>query len=142
MDYILKPFGIDRLIKSVNKVEQLLSYERQMHNDKIDRDFLVIKDRTTLVIMPHKDIFFLQSDKDYVKISTTEKEYTVYKTLLNLEEELRHAKQFLRVQKSYIINLDYAKTIVGNHIKMIGSIEDIPIGRQYKSELLKRLGVL
>lgn len=138
VDYVLKPFGIDRLLKSVNKARALL----QSQNTNLpNRDFLIIKDRSLNIIMPYKEIFFIKSDRDYIKVSTIDKDYIMYKRLSEIEESLSPARQFLRVQKSYIVNLEFARTVDGNHIKMKGSIQDIPIGGQYKDELYRRLGI-
>lgn len=139
VDYILKPFSLERFVKAVNKARALLRSENK--SNVPDRDFLIIKDRSSMVIVPYKEVFFIKSDKDYIRVSTMEKDYTMYRKLSEIEDSLSSAKQFLRVQKSYIVNLDYAKTVEGNHIKMKGSIEDIPIGGQYKAELFRRLGV-
>lgn len=138
LDYILKPFGVDRLLKSVNKARAFLDSEKSSAND---RKFLIIKDRYANVIVPYDEVYFIKSDRDFVDIYTAEKMYTVWRKISDMEETLAHAKQFLRVQKSYIVNLDFAKTIEGNHIKMKGSIESIPIGGQYKAELYKHLGI-
>ncbi|MEN5196969.1 LytR/AlgR family response regulator transcription factor [Sphingobacterium faecium] len=138
VDYIMKPFGVDRLLKSVNKVRAFLDSDKTPPNEK---RFLVVKDRSANVIMPYDEIFFIKSDKDYIKISTMEKEYTIWRKISDMEEALVSARQFIRVQKSYIVNLDFAKTVEGNLIKMKGNIQDIPIGGQYKDELYKRLGI-
>lgn len=138
LDYIMKPFGVDRLLKSVNKARALLESGKTSSNE---RKFLIIKDRSSNIIVPYNEIYFIKSDKDYVKISTVEKEYFIWKKISAIEETLASAQQFLRVQKSYIVNLDYAKTIVGGHIKMKGNINNIPIGGQYRAELYKRLGI-
>jgi DNA-binding LytR/AlgR family response regulator len=136
--YILKPFREDRLLKSINKARVLLDAEKIHSND---RKSLIFKDRYSNIIMPYDEIFFIKSDKDYIKISTIEKEYTIWRKISDVEKALDSARQFLRVQKSYIVNLDFAKMVRGSLIKMKGNIEDIPIGRQYKAELYKRLGI-
>lgn len=138
VDYIMKPFGVDRLLKSVNKVRAFLDMDKTPANG---RKFLIIKDRSANVIMPYDEIFFIKSDKDYINVSTMEKVYTIWRKISDMEETLNQASQFLRVQKSYIVNLDFAKTVEGNLIKMKGNIPDIPIGGQYKDELYKRLGI-
>lgn len=138
VDYVLKPFGIDRLLKSVNKVRAFLESQKTRLPD---RNYLIIKDRSLNVIMPYDEIFFVKSDKDYVQVSTVEKDYVMYKRLSEIEESLSSTRQFLRVQKSYIVNLDFARTVDGNYIKMKGNIKDIPIGGQYKAELYKKLGI-
>ena len=138
LDYVLKPFGVDRLLKSVNKARALLESQK---TKLPDRDFLIIKDRSLNIIMPYDEIFFIKSDKDYIKVSTMEKDYIMYKRLSEIQESLSSTRQFLRVQKSYIVNLGFAKTVDGSCIKMKGNIEDIPIGGQYRAELYKRLGI-
>lgn len=138
LDYILKPFEPDRLYKAVGRARTFL----ELQKTKVPhRDFLIIKDRSTNIIMPYNKIFYIKSDREYVTVATAEKDYLMYKRLSEIEESLSSTRQFLRVQKSYIINLDRAKTVSGNFIKMKGSSEDIPIGGQYKAELYKRLGI-
>lgn len=138
LDYIQKPFGVDRLLKSVNRAKAFLESEKLPSDE---RKFLIIKDRSSNVIVPYNEVFFIKSDKDYVTIATLEKNYTVWRKISALEKTLSSAKQFIRVQKSYIVNLDFAKTIEGGHIKMKGDIENIPIGRQYKDALYEHLGI-
>ncbi|CDS93013.1 putative Sensory transduction protein LytT [Sphingobacterium sp. PM2-P1-29] len=138
VDYVLKPFGTDRLLKAI---ERALVFIDSQKNQGHALKHLVIKDRSNIIIIPFDELFCLNSDKDYVVIETLEKTYKVWKKLLDMEAALGSAKQFVRVHKSYIVNLDFAKRVEGNMIKMKGSIEDIPIGGQYKSELFKRLGL-
>jgi DNA-binding LytR/AlgR family response regulator len=139
VDYILKPFGTDRLYKSVNRARAFLESQK---TNLPHRDFFIIKDRSKNIIMPYNEIIYLKSDREYVTVATIEEKYLMYKRLSEIEESLSSARQFLRVQKSYIVNLDFAKTVDGSYIKMKGSIEDIPIGGQYKAELYKRLGII
>lgn len=65
----------------------------------------------------------------------------MYKKISEIEELLSAARQFIRVQKSYIVNLDFVRTIDASTIKMKGNMEDIPIGQQYKTKLFKRMGI-
>ena len=138
LDYVLKPFGVERLIQTIEKAEAFLESER---NNKSGLNFLIIKDRSNIIITPYNEVFYIKGDKDYVLIETLEKKYNVWKKLIDMEEALIGAKQFIRVHKSYIVNLDFAKRVEGNIIKMRGSLDDIPIGGQYKIELYKRLGI-
>lgn len=136
LDYILKPFDVERLVKTINKAQAVLNFDSSS-----TKDYMVIKDRSHLIITPYNEVFSIKGDKDYVWIETLEKNYNVYKKLIEMESSLANAKQFVRVHKSYIVNLDFAKRVEGNVIIMKGSIEPIPIGKQYKNELYRRLGV-
>lgn len=136
LDYILKPFDVERLVKTINKAQAILNY-----GNSAAKDFMIIKDRSHLIITPYNEVFFVKGNKDYICIDTLEKNYNVYKKLIEMETSLSNAKQFVRVHKSYIVNLDFAKRVEGNVIIMKGSIQEIPIGRQYRSELYSRLGI-
>lgn len=138
LDYVLKPFGLDRLVRTVERARAVITMEK---NKTVDRDFLIIKDRSSMVISPYNEVFFIKGDKDYVLIETMNKTYHVWKKLIDMEEDLSTAKQFVRVHKSYIVNLSFAKSVEGNVIKMRGSLQDIPIGGQYRGELYRRLGI-
>jgi len=138
LDYILKPLAVDRVMKTIHKAQLFLEDRK---GAKSKRDFLIIKDRSTIIICPYHEVFYIQGNKDYVWIETLERKYNLWKTLMDMEEKLSTAVQFIRVHKSFIVNLDFAKRVEGNIIKMKGSLPDIPIGGQYKSELYNRLGV-
>ncbi|WP_333889343.1 LytTR family DNA-binding domain-containing protein [Sphingobacterium siyangense] len=138
LDYILKPLGVDRMMKTIDKAQLFLEDQK---GAKSKRDFLIIKDRSNIIISPYNEVFYIQGDKDYVWIETLEKKYNVWKKLIDMEEKLSTAEQFIRVHKSFIVNLDFAKRVEGNVMKMKGSLPDIPIGGQYRSELYKRLGL-
>lgn len=139
IDYILKPFGSDRLLKAIDKALVFIDSEK---NNNFTFNQLIIKDRSNIIIIPYEELYFIKADKDYVWIETSEKTYNVWKKLIEMEVALASEKQFIRVHKSFIINLDFAMRIEGNIIKMRGNIEDIPIGGQYKSKLYKRLGLI
>ncbi|WP_185218086.1 LytR/AlgR family response regulator transcription factor [Sphingobacterium mizutaii] len=138
VDYVLKPFGPDRLLKAIEKALIFLDSEKE--NSKTSKH-LIIKDRSIIIITPYDELYYIKADKDYVWVETKEKTYNLWKKLIDMEGALASAKQFVRVHKSFIVNLDFAKRVEGNVIKMRGNIEDIPIGGQYKSELYKRLGL-
>ncbi|TYR37424.1 response regulator transcription factor [Sphingobacterium phlebotomi] len=138
VDYIRKPFNLDRILKAVNKANALMESRK---TNVPDRNFLIVKDRSSLIIVQYNEVYFIKSDKDYIKIFTAEKDYVMYKSLGEIEESLSSARQFLRVQKSHIVNLDFASSVEGSYIKMRGSIKDIPVGGQYRAELYRRLGV-
>ncbi len=139
VDYVLKPFGPDRLLKAIEKALIFLDSEK---NDNQASKHLIIKDRSIIIITPYDELYYIKADKDYVWVETKEKTYNLWKKLIDMEGALASAKQFIRVHKSFIVNLDFAKRVEGNVIKMRGNIEDIPIGGQYKSELYKRLGLV
>lgn len=139
LDYILKPMHIDRLLKAISKsrivIENKIAGSRQ-------KDFFIVKDRSLNVIIGYNEIYYLKSDKDYTKIITAEKEYVTWKKISDIEKLLSHNRQFLRVQRSYIVNLDFARAVNANCIKMKTNVDDVPIGKHYRHALYSRLGIL
>ena len=85
-----------------------------------------------------KDILYIESLKDYVKVKTAEKDIVTYQKISYLEEKLPDEK-FIRIHRSFIIAVDKIKSFNTTFID-IGN-EEIPIGRLYKTEVMKALGV-
>lgn len=138
LDYILKPVELDRILKAVNKAKAILE---SRESSASNMEFLIVKDRTSNVIIRYDEIHYIRGNKDFVDIVTEEKVYTIWRKMRIMEEILSPNKQFLRVHKSYIVNLQFAKEVSAGSIKMKGTIEDIPIGAQYREELYRRLGI-
>lgn len=137
VDYIVKPFSFERLLKSVNKARASLASGQ---DDLLFKEYFTIKDRTRNVVVRYEEIHYLEGCKDYVIVATSEKEHMVLDTMKHMESVLPK-KTFLRVQKSYIVNLAYVKAVSPTTVIMKGSIKDIPIGLQYRDNLYKMLDI-
>lgn len=137
LDYIVKPYDFDRFLKSVNKAQAVLDFRK---SPAVNKAFLLIKDRSLNVIVRYDEIYYVEGNKDYVNIVTSEKTHSVSKTMSYMESVLPNDR-FLRVHKSYIINLAFAKAVTAVVIKMKGNIKDIPIGMQYREDLYRNLGI-
>lgn len=139
LDYILKPFTFERLLKSVTKAQKsLTSSERPSANKKA---MLTVRDKYRNYLVSYDDIHYVEGYKEYIKIITTENEHLVFDTLKHMEATLP-TEQFMRVQKSYIINTNYVKAVDPDKIIMQGSIQDIPLGHSYRNEVYKRFNIM
>ena len=137
VDYLLKPIPFDRFMKAVAKanLNPTLTAPEQQHAPIAKDDALYFKvDKKTVKCRP-SEIIFIESNKDYVKIRTAEKEIVTQLTISSLEETL--PGYFLRVHRSFIINLHKVDAFSATDIDL-GSIQ-IPIGRNYKNDVLKVL---
>ncbi|WP_299548069.1 LytTR family DNA-binding domain-containing protein [Seonamhaeicola sp.] len=83
-----------------------------------------------------KDILFIESQKNYVKITTADKEITIYKSLTAIEEMLPE-KMFLRVHRSFIVSTEHISSY--SPTKVILNDITIPVGRKYKEAVKTRL---
>ena len=127
-DYLLKPFSFERFHKAVMKVK-----DQQVA--KTSPEFVFIKSDKEFFKVELKEIRYLKADDNYVKIITSEKTHIQAGSLQSWEEQL--ADDFVRVHKSYLINLSKVNKVSGNRVFING--EEIPIGRAYREGLLKRI---
>ncbi len=109
IDYLLKPFGKDRLQKSMHKFLSLHSKNNINDYSKIESNHtalerIVVKVENQIKLIPLDDIFYLQAEDDYVKIQSVEGAFLKKKTMNYFEQHLP-AHSFVRVHRSYILNI-------------------------------------
>lgn len=137
VDYLVKPFSFDRFLKATNKLKDRIDKpEINSTNEEGDTFFLNV-DKTLHKIVVN-DILYLESDRNYVTVFTKNQKLSFIDSLKNWNEKLA-GKQFIQVHKSFIVNSKCVKKISGNYVFLTES--KIPVGRTYKQNLLKHLGV-
>lgn len=130
-DYILKPIGYEDFLKAVNKVKARFQTEAEV-NDKLstNNDSLFVKSEYKLIRINLADIKYIESANEYVQIHIeNEKPITTLIRLKNMEEQLPK-NRFMRVHRSFIVNLEKVKIIDRNRI--VFDKVYIPVGDQYK----------
>jgi DNA-binding LytR/AlgR family response regulator len=145
-DYLKKPFTFKRFQESIQKLQQKVSAAQALAAPAAtspapssDTDFLFIKAEDKLIKLKKDDILFLESMRDYVKFVTPARNYITYSTLKNMEEKLI-GPNFLKVHRSYIVNITKIDDIRGNTIYLLGN--QIPIGKGHRDEVASRLNIL
>lgn len=148
--YILKPVDIQELVKAVNKVKLQLTQKTQQVVSKVlvdnfkypENKKLVLPTTTGFEVVPIKDIIRLSGSSNYTELFLKDgKKKVVSKVLKNFEEMLSD-QGFMRVHKSYIVNLEHIK---GYHKGRGGSVEmtdgsEIEVSPHKKQELLAYFG--
>jgi DNA-binding LytR/AlgR family response regulator len=132
VDYLLKPFGLDRFLQAVEKA-------RARRSDlPIDDELLILKADRKIYRVPYADILFLEAYGDYVKVHTPEQVIVPKIRLNQLESELP-VQLFIRTHRAFLINVNKVGIIEGNQVK----IQDhtIPISRQQKEIVFRALGL-
>jgi two-component system, LytTR family, response regulator len=128
-DYLLKPFSIERFIKAVDKAIS----EIPITPEHPKQDSLFIKSEGKILRMNFSDIYYIEGYGNYIKIHCTDGMHLSAQTITGIEQQLS-SSLFIRIHKSYIINLSHLKSIEGNRI-WIKSFE-VPIGETYKKKLM------
>jgi len=139
IDYLLKPISFERFVKAVNKA--LLQYG--MYNqDPTDPgqvgngDYFFMKHDGITQRFDHNDVCLLESYGNYVKIHTTDRSYTIRATLQDLEHILP-STVFIRVHKSYLVNISKISKVSGNRIFI--NFTEVPIGATYKQFVMQKI---
>ncbi len=139
VDYLLKPFGYEEFLVAAQKVRRLLELEN--HKEvRIDanEEFLFLKSDYKIRRINFADILYIEGMKDYVKVYLRNDPTPVLSinSLKSLESKLPPGI-FMRVHRSYIVNLGRIETIERFRI-VFGKIY-IPVSDQYKEQFQKYL---
>jgi two-component system LytT family response regulator len=117
LDYLLKPFGRERLERVLRRAQAaitesapLLSRAKESLGQTQTLSRVFVRDGNRIVPIPLASLERVQGADDYVTICTAQKEYLVTLRLSDLEEQLRGAN-FLRIHRSHLINLEYVMSI-------------------------------
>ena len=134
IDYLLKPFSYEEFLKAVQKAVRLIKLEKEVP-DQVDTnsEFLFLKSDYKIRRINFNDILYIEGLKDYVKvfIQGSDKPVLSLITLKALEAKLPEAK-FMRVHRSFIVNLERIDTIERSRI-VFGKTY-IPVSEQYKDK--------
>ncbi|MDQ3046942.1 MAG: LytTR family DNA-binding domain-containing protein [Bacteroidota bacterium] len=139
-DYIAKPVTMARFLVAVSRAKKMFeSSENKMDSSDKDKDFIFVRSNSVLTKIKISDIIYVQALGDYVNIFTTDKRFTVHITLKGIEEKLGLGR-FYRLHRSYLVSLDHVDGIEEG-TAYVGKYP-LPIGEQFKKELLKRLNLI
>jgi DNA-binding LytR/AlgR family response regulator len=142
VDYILKPISFERFLKAVNKVlqmndkpEKAASAPKEMKTETVN-SFLYFRADRKMVKVFFRDILFIESLKDYIKIVTASRTI-VTKYVLSTLEEILPSSEFLRIHKSYIVAINKIESFNADSIQI--AKHELPIGRLYKYDVTRVL---
>jgi two-component system, LytTR family, response regulator LytT len=147
VDYILKPFDEERIGKTLEKIKRMQKMGDQdfpissMKNSPNGKIAVLVDER--IILLTIDDIVYLESSEGKCTIETVDQKHKVSETLVVLEKKLTNTK-FLRVHRSFIVNIDFIVEIepwfnsTYNLIMKNGS--KVPVSRTYVKGLRHILG--
>ncbi len=134
LDYLVKPIAFNRFVKAVMKAKEYLSARTPAPN--VEDDFIFIKADNRLVKLFYDDILFVEATQNYITIFTKTKKYITYLTFKSIEEALP-ASRFLKVHKSFIVQLSKVESVDGNDLVI--DAHNIPVSRANKDEVMQKI---
>jgi DNA-binding LytR/AlgR family response regulator len=139
VDYLLKPFSYEEFLSSVRKAQHLIRLEQKARvNVDSNNKFLFLKSGYKIRRINFNEILFIEGLKDYAKIYTQNNAKPVLSlTTLKLLESKLPAGKFMRVHRSFIVNLDKIETI--DRSRIVFGKTYIPVSGQYKEKFQQYL---
>lgn len=145
LDYLVKPIAFDRFLKACNKVKETIELKRitQSPSKKVN-DHFFIKCDNQLEKVFYNDLIYAEAMLNYVMLYTNSKKMMVYITIKSLEEQLP-SDIFIKVHKSFIVNMNKIQSIEGNildvgkqKITISQNLREKVINEIVKDKIIKR----
>ncbi len=143
LDYLLKPFNYEEFLRAATKAQQHFDLVRRAEEQSAPQpaprdNYLFLKVEYQMVRVVFEDILYIEGLKDYVKVhlESSSRPLLSLTSLKSLEERLA-GKGFMRVHRSFIVNLSKISAVSKTSIS-IGT-ESIPVSDQYKDDFNRYL---
>ncbi|MGV0756766.1 LytR/AlgR family response regulator transcription factor [Empedobacter brevis] len=137
IDYLVKPVRFERFLTAVNRVKER---QKEVYDtETVVRDFIFVKANGKLEKIIFNEIIYIEAQGDYLKIVTKNEHFVTLSTMKSFEEHLL-IPEFLRVQRSFIVNVSAIQSFSGHTIELDNG-KSISISVSKKEELFKILGV-
>ena len=145
IDYLLKPIPLDRFLRAVGKVlkkKETLGTPPTPEKDparSTDDAFLFFRANRKLVKVLTKDILYVESLKDYVRITLATGKPLIVKQPISTLEAMLPTDQFVRLHRSFIVAANRITSYTPRHVEIAG--QELPVGRLYQKDVECLLGV-
>jgi len=139
LDYLLKPVGYGEFLKTANKAKSFFeSNSSEFADSGNNKEYLFVKSDYRTVRVSVNDIIYIEGMREYVRIHLESSKPLMPLISLKLLEEQLPSDRFMRVHRSYIVNLQKIITIEHNRIVFDGKVY-IPVSDQYKEKFNKHI---
>ena len=140
VDYLIKPVNFSRFLKAFNKVKDLVEKKNSANRDvRSSGGEIFVNIDKKLIRIDVDTILLVEARGDYIMIKTEKKNYLVHTTMKKIEEKLPD-ENFLKVHRSYIVNIHKIVDIEDSTILI--SHEIIPVSRSKRELLVNKLNLL
>lgn len=135
LDYLLKPIGYPDFLKAANKAKNWFDLQTNKTEEEInsDDDFLFIKSEYKIVRIKFTDIKYIEGMREYVRIYLENNKPVMSLLSMKALEAQLPDKDFMRVHRSFIVNLNKITTIERQRV-IFDTDTYIPVSEQYKAK--------
>jgi DNA-binding LytR/AlgR family response regulator len=133
IDYLLKPFSYEEFLKAAGKAHKMAELEASaLPTVEANNQFLFLKSEYKIRRINFNDILYIEGLKDYIKVYTSgeDKPLLSLNSIKSLEQKL--PEKFMRVHRSFLVNLDKIETI--DRSRIVFGKAYIPVSDQYKAK--------
>ena len=146
-DYLVKPFSFERFLQAVHKATSALdkplpqtppsgSTPDSSTKQSPLEGHIFLKTRNKSEKVAFSDILYLESMREYIGIHTHDKRYVIHQSMNGMADKLPES-DFMRVHRSYFVNLNHISAIKGNIIQI--KDKEIPVGGSYRKSFFEKI---
>ncbi|MGX5817981.1 LytR/AlgR family response regulator transcription factor [Chitinophaga lutea] len=135
VDFLMLPLSYDDFVRVLGKTQLMISKALEPPGVGDPQSFYVTEEKGRLVRILYEDILYIQAAHNYVRIQLATIHYLVYLSLKEMEQALP-GHQFIRVHKSYIVNIRQIRAIEWNKI-LFPQGGEVQIGESYKQQFMQ-----
>lgn len=138
LDYLVKPISFPRFVKAFERALKSVTNTGGLteNNPGDENEYLFLKVDRKFVKIMMSDILYIESLKDYIRVTTKSSSLISYQSLTSITEKLPPEK-FMRIHRSFTIGIDKVNSIEGNCVEIDGKL--LPISREHRQEVLKKI---
>ncbi len=137
LDYLVKPYSFERFLKAANKAREYYELKNRVAQiSSFEEKHFFVKCDGKIEKILFEELLFVEAMLNYVVLHTVGRKLIVYLTIKGIVEKLP-ANMFLKVHKSFVVNLGKIRSINGNEINI--GIRDIPISQNLYESVLKEI---
>jgi DNA-binding LytR/AlgR family response regulator len=137
VDYLVKPFSLERFIKAAQKALQLKSLQsKPAAPDGEQPNYFFVKCDGKIERVMYNELVYIEAMANYIILYTIARKLTVYLTLKSIQEKLPSNK-FLQVHKSHVVNIDHVTTIQGTMLNL--GIAKITVGQSFYDDVIGKI---
>lgn len=139
VDYLVKPITFDRFLQAAQKLRERMATRTVNLETDSERTFIFIKQNHKLIRVNFEDIVYVEAQRDFSMVYLADGAAMMMSMNIGMVETLLPQAIFLRIHRSYIVQLVKIKAITGNLAKT--DLIDLPIGPNYREILLQKLNI-